>query len=477
MYPTSEQSGIMLDHCAHARYVWNLAVEQHAHWYKGRRVAPGFAEQCRQLTEARRDNAWLAAGNADVQQQALKDFARAKNARFASGFGEPRWRRKHVHEGFRVIGTDRVPEFAPDGSPKLNARGKQVMGRLVVVRKLNRTWAQVKVPGCGWVRFRLTRRKLPEAKTFRVTFRNGQWHVAFAVVPAPVDAPGTGEVIGIDRGVRITAALSDGRKLNCPQLTVRERAQIRKHQRRAARAPKGSEAKTAGYAMVARLRAREVDRRKDWCEKTSTMLARDYDLVRFEKLNIANMTASAKGTVEQPGKQVRQKAGLNRAILAQGWGLLRRRTEHKAPGRVEDVPAPFTSMRCSACGWIEKKSRKSQADFVCVSCGFTCNADENAANNVAAGQGGIPRPRHTAGVGGTTRATSPSSVREPQPIWVGIPLFSFEDGGGCQEAEVEEDVMHLVARTCGHSVYGVGIDQGVVSVEFEEEIDVIMKRQ
>ena len=420
----------MLGHCAHARYVWNLAVEQHSHWRKDKKAAPGFAEQCRQLTEARRENEWLREGNADVMQQALKDFAQAKNARFTSGFGEPTWRKRFQHEGFRVIGTDRVPEFGPDGSAKLNARtGQQVLGRSVVVQKLNRRWAQVKVPGCGWVRFRLTRTGLPDAKTFRVTFRNDQWHIAFAVIPVPVPAPGTGEIIGIDRGVSVTAALSDGRKLNCPQLTVRERAQIRKHQRRAARAPKGSERKTAERAKAARLKAREADRRKDWCEKTSTMLARTYGLVRFEKLNIKNMTARAKTKPdpEQSGAFLKNgrtaKAGLNRVILAQGWGLLRQRTGDKAPGRVEDVPAPYTSLRCSACGWIDKNSRKSQAEFVCSFCGFTCNADENAAVNVAAGQGGIPRPRRTAGAGGATAATSRSNAREPQPTWVGIPLF------------------------------------------------------
>ncbi|MCC9706779.1 transposase [Streptomyces sp. MNU76] len=428
MYPSPAQAEQMLTHCAHARYVWNLAVEQHAHWRRWRRSAPGFAEQCRQLTEARRENAWLGAGNADVQQQALKDFAQARNARFTSGFGEPTWRRKHVHEGFRVIGTDRVPEYHVDGSAKLNARtGRQVMGRSVVVQRLNRRWAQVKVPGCGWVRFRLSARgkgaKLPEAKTFRVTFRNGQWHIAFAVIPDPIEGPGTDTVIGIDRGVTVTAALSDGRKLNCPQLTVKERARIRKHQRRAARAPRGSPAKAAEHAIVAGLRAREANRRKDWCEKTSTMLARSYGLIRFEKLNIRNMTRSAKGTVERPGRSVAQKSGLNRAILAQGWGLLRQRTGHKAPGRVEDVPAPYTSLRCSACGWIDKNSRKSQAGFVCSSCGFTCNADTNASINIAAGQGGIPRPLRTAGAGGTTPPNQRSSVREPQPIWVGIPLF------------------------------------------------------
>ncbi|WP_229702992.1 helix-turn-helix domain-containing protein [Streptomyces albiflavescens] len=201
MYPTPQQEQQMLLHCAHARYVWNLAVEQHSHWYQGRKAAPGFAGQCRQLTEARRDNEWLGSGNADVQQQALKDFAKAKNARFTSGFGEPSWRKKYRHEGFRVIGTDRVPELTDDGSAKLNAKtGKQVMGRSVVVHKLNRRWAQVKVPGCGWVRFRLTRPELPKAKTFRVTLRGGQWHVAFAVIPVPLEAPDTGEVIGIDRG-------------------------------------------------------------------------------------------------------------------------------------------------------------------------------------------------------------------------------------------------------------------------------------
>jgi putative transposase len=227
------------------------------------------------------------------------------------------------------------------------------------------------------------------------------------VLPDPIEAPGTGEVVGIDRGVAITAALSTGEALNCPQLSVKERAKVRKHQRRASRAPKGSPQRKAEYAKAARVKAREANRRKDWCEKTSTMLASSFDTIRFEDLCIKNMTRTAKGTVEEPGKRVRQKAGLNRAILAQGWGLLRTRTGHKAPGRVEDVPAAYTSLRCSHCQWIDKNSRQSQARFVCSWCGFTCNADTNAANNVAAG--------HT---GGTTPHQR-SSVREPRQL----PLF------------------------------------------------------
>jgi putative transposase len=97
------------------------------------------------------------------------------------------------------------------------------------------------------------------------------------------------------------------------------------------------------------------------------------------------MTRSAKGTRENPGRNVRQKAGLNRGILRSGWGLLVRRLEQKAPGRVERVNAAFTSQRCSACGLVDAKSRKSQARFVCTACGYACHADVNAARNIAAG--------------------------------------------------------------------------------------------
>jgi transposase len=384
-YPAAEQEPGLLRHCSDARFVWNLAVEQHGHWQPGRKSAPGYLEQCRQLTEARRDNEWLRGGSQNVQQQALRDFWRAKTAFFRSGFGHPTWRRKHEHEGFRITDTCEV-------------------------RRLNRRWAQVKVPKAGWLRFRLSTPDLPVAKSYRVTFRNGQWHVAFAVIPEPVPAPGNGEAAGVDRGVVITAALSDGRVLNCPQLTRKEQAQVRKHQRRAARAPKGSDRKAAEYAKVARLKAREAARRKDWCEKTSTELARSYDVIRFEKLSIVNMTArpAPKPDPDRPGtflpNRAAAKAGLNRVILAQGWGILRRRTGDKAPGRVEDVPAPYTSLRCSACGWIDTKSRESQAVFLCASCGFTSNADTNAAVNIAAGHAGGTAPRKR------------PNVREPQLV-------------------------------------------------------------
>jgi putative transposase len=120
-------------------------------------------------------------------------------------------------------------------------------------------------------------------------------------------------------------------------------------------------------------------------EKVSTDIARRFDLIRVEDLQIPGMTRSAKGTAQSPGRNVRAKSGLNREIMRSGWGLLVRRLAEKALGRVEKVYPAFTSQRCSACGHVDPKSRESQARFVCTACGFAGNADVNAARNIAAG--------------------------------------------------------------------------------------------
>jgi putative transposase len=380
LHPTPAQHAALRDHCRHARYVWNLAVEQHGHWHLGRKSAPGYLEQCRQLTQARAENPWLAAGSQTVQQQALRDFTRAITAFFdpANPAGRPTWRQAGRDEGFRIVGR----------------------GRQWDIRRLSRNTGQIWVPKAGWVRFRWSRPVPPDAKSYRVTMdRAARWHVAFAVIPAPVPAPGNGQMVDIDRGVAVAAALSTGELLHCPTLTAPERTRLRQLQRTLARAKRGSNRRGRAKHAIARLRARETDRRKDWAEKVSTGIAWRFDVIRVEELKIGSMTRSAKGTRESPGRNVRQKAGLNRGILGSGWGLLVRRLEDKAPGRVEKVSPAFTSQRCSACGHVDRDSRESQAVFRCTACGFACHADVNAAINIAAGHAvtaregdGITRP-------------------------------------------------------------------------------------
>jgi transposase len=229
--------------------------------------------------------------------------------------------------------------------------------------------------------------------------RAGRWHVAFAAIPEPIPAPGNGKIVGIDRGVAVSAALSTGELLCVPGLTARERKRLLRMERRFARAKRGSNRRRRVRLVIARLKARETDRRKDWAEKASTDLARRFDVVNVETLDVTNMTRSARGTAGAPGRNVRQKSGLNREIMRSSWGLLVRRLEDKAPGRVEKINPAFTSQRCSACGHVDAKSRESQARFVCTACGFACNADVNAARNIAAGHAvtarggdGVARP-------------------------------------------------------------------------------------
>jgi putative transposase len=208
---------------------------------------PGFAERCRQLTDARADNPWLAGGSVIVQQQAIRDHAQAMARFFAGTHSRPRWRRRGQDEGFRVVA-------AGPGD----------------VRRLNRGHGEVKVPKVGWVRFRWSRDVPDGVKSYRVTLdRAGRWHVAFAVIPEPVPGPGpgTGEVVGIDRGVAVSAALSTGELLSVPGLSGREAARLRRLQRKLTRAKRGSNRRGGVKAGIARLKGREAARRKDWAEK------------------------------------------------------------------------------------------------------------------------------------------------------------------------------------------------------------------
>jgi len=388
MYPTCAQQLALLEQCGHARYVWNLALEQWSMWTRDKGATPGYVEQARQLTEARAAFGWLRAGSQTVQQQALRDFHQAVRNFYTGTHRRPTWRKAGLREGFRIVGSQ--------------------ASRVVT---LSRKWAAVNVPKVGWIRFRLSR-PIPAAKSYRIARdRMGRWHLAFAVIPPPVPAPGTGEVVGIDRGVNVSAALSTGELLSCPGLSETEHSRLKHLQRRLSRCRRSSKRRQRIKAAIAKLHARAADRRKDWVEKTSTALARRFEVIRVEDLRIVQMTRhpKPKPDPEHPGSYLpnhrRAKAGLNRGILANGWGLLVQRLEHKAAGRVEKVNPAYTSQTCSVCRHRAPDNRESQAVFRCTACGHQANADVNAAVNVAAGRAVSARR-------GTPVRVSPK--REPQ---------------------------------------------------------------
>ncbi|MBO1269753.1 RNA-guided endonuclease InsQ/TnpB family protein [Arthrobacter cavernae] len=370
LYPTAGQAAGLMEHCHHARFVFNIGLEQRSMWRRDKHLrgplsAPrvNTATQMRELAELRGEAEWLRAGSSSVQQAALRDLDRAFGNFFAGRAKYPKFKRRSDREGSFVI-------------------------RDLSVRRLNRKWGEVMVPKIGRVRFRISRDwvQITSASSARVTHQNGAWHVAFTT-PAPARRmAATGAAVGIDRDVANTLALSDGRMFQAPSLTTGEQSRFVRLQQRLSRQQKDSRRRGKTLEKLAVLRRRLEARRSDWLEQTTTTLARTHGLIAVEDLRIRNMVRRPKPKPDPETPTVflpngaRAKAGLNRAILASAWGRFLTRLEHKMPeGNLLRVDPKNTSRTCAACGHCAPGNRESQAVFECQACGHEAHADTNAA--------------------------------------------------------------------------------------------------
>lgn len=380
VYPTAEQSQKLEAQGYAARALWNLI---HDVWTFRRWRLPDLAYLTGEIKAVRKDVDWLGALPAQAAQAVLKTYRRAwMNC----------WNRDH-------------PAKAPVHKSRASALAIDVpQARDLNIARLNGKWATVNVPLVGKVKVRLGAedlQKVTRTTGARLVRRAGRWELTLrcevalaAPSPSAVDAR---PAVGVDRGVVLPLALSDGtvyehgdfltegekaKKLRLEQKAARQERRRRKEQRRTSNRAKATRLK------LSRLQAREARRRKDWQHKTSRDLANSYSLVVVEDLKTRSMTRSAKGTVEAPGRNVRQKAGLNRSILNEGWGALLTLLTYKLDeknGRLIKVAPHYTSRECSACGVHGK--RDSQAVFQCVNpvCELfdsDVNADVNAAINI-----------------------------------------------------------------------------------------------
>lgn len=263
LYPTPDQSAVLEMHCAHSRFVWNLALEQFNLWRRDKHtrgprsaVAPNQAVRMRQLAEARAVEPWLALGSSAVQQAALRDFEQAIKQWFRGSRGRPTWRKAGLHTSFVV--------------------------RDLRLHRLNRKWAELTIPKVGRVRFRLTRpwQMVVSASSARVKVgRDGRWHVSLVCPPPRAERAATGASVGIDRGVMNTIATSDGVLLAVPRITREEQLRLEALQRQHSRQQPGSKRRERTRRSIARLNSRLHDRRYDWVEQNTTRLVRQYDLI------------------------------------------------------------------------------------------------------------------------------------------------------------------------------------------------------
>lgn len=383
LYPNDLQESVCRVHCSQARLLWNLALEQFNQFdrrWPTRRVS--FLEQRRQLKDLRAES-FLADGSSSVQQVALHDFEQACKNWWNGSHRRPTWRKKGLNESFCV--------------------------RDVRIRKLSKKWAAVHVPKCGYVRFRLSR-ELPEKFGMgRVTLdSSGRWHVAFSAPQPAIERSATGKEIGLDLGVAVSVATSDGLLLDAPQPREPECKRKLRLERKLARQVKGSNRRAQTKLALAKLAARQADRLKDWREKVTTQLVIENDLIAIEDLRVKNMMGSAKGSIEAPGKNVAAKAGLNREIAHQGWSTFALRLKQKAAAagvELVRVRARNTSRRCNNCSHVEEGNRKNQV-FACRACGHQDHADVNAAKNILA-DGLLATGHEATGRGGSVRPIGP----------------------------------------------------------------------
>ena len=256
--------------------------------------------------------------------------------------------------------------------------------------KFNAPQTKVFVPGVGMVRLRKGRGVPPFGRAWLVC-KSDRWYACFECERPVTPLPPSETILGIDRGVHVLAATSDGKLIDNKAFGERNRCRIAKHQRKleevTVRDASGrvrnrrDPLRQAAALRFARAKEHEANRRRDYLHKKAREIVASAGLIGVENLNLRAMTRSAKGSLEQPGRNVRAKAGLNRRMLDAGFGQLHRLIVEKAEEAarcVVLVDPRFSSQECSHCGYVAAESRRRRR-FVCVRCGFSCHADVNAA--------------------------------------------------------------------------------------------------
>lgn len=306
------------------------------------------------------DTQWLKDAPSQPLQQSLKDLERGYKNFFQKRAAFPRFKKRGQNDAFRY----------PQGV------------------KLDQTNNRISLPKLGWIRYRNSREVIGEVKNVTVSQSCGKWYVSIQTeyeVPEPVHKAAS--MVGLDAGVTKLATLSDGtvyQPVNSFKASQRKLAML---QRQLSRKVKFSASWQKQKKKIQRLHSHIANIRRDYLHKVTSEISKNHAMIVIEDLKVSNMSKSAKGTAERPGRNIRAKSGLNRSILDQGWYEMRRQLEYKQlwrGGQVLAIPPAYTSQRCACCGHTAKENRQTQSKFGCQVCGYTENADINGARNILA---------------------------------------------------------------------------------------------
>jgi putative transposase len=279
----------------------------------------------------------------------------------------------------------RVKIGGPAGFPKFKRKGQNDSFRIPV----GPTYIDdnvVKIPKIGIIKY--TKLRDIEGRIRNMTIRKDgkHWFICFNCDVEQEEVFNYGQGIGIDRGIAKTVTLSESSVMSLPKNKLKELNQkIKRYQRKLAKQKKGSANREKTKQRISNLFLKVRNIRQDWNHKASTKIAKNHSVVVLEELNTQKMTKSAKGTSDNPGDNVKVKAGLNREILNSGWHQLQIFLTYKCDwygSKLILVDPKNTSRECSSCGHTTIENRKTQEIFCCVDCGHSENADINAAKNI-----------------------------------------------------------------------------------------------
>jgi putative transposase len=380
----SEQESKMRQFAGCCRFAWNkaLALEKEAYTSTGKRTGYYKLANFLRIWKQAEDTVFLKTVHSQILQQTLKDLDRAYVNYFEKRAELPRFKKKDVHDSFRY----------PQGF------------------KLDEVNARVYLPKIGWIRYRKSRNIEGTPKNITISLSADKWYVSVQterIVADPV--PSSQSEIGIDMGIASFAAFSDGTTLQPLNTFRKHEKKLKKLQRSLSHKVKFSANWCKQKAKIQRLHKKIADVRNDFLHKATTTISKNHALIVMEDLKVRNMSKSASGSLENPGRNVRAKSGLNKSILDQGWFEFRRQLNYKlawAGGMLITIPPQCTSQTCPQCGNVDKESRKTQALFKCTACGHEDNADVNAAVNILAAG-------HAVSACGAGRAQAPAMKQEP----------------------------------------------------------------
>lgn len=369
---TASQVNLLYQYVGCGRFVYNRALSIQMERHKQGLKKLSYPELAKELVLWKKSDemAFLKLAPAQVLQQKLMDLDRAYTNFFQKRAGFPKFRKRGIHDSFRFPEPNQI--------------------------QLDEGNSRIQFPKLGWIRYEKSQKITGKLRNVTISHETGHFYMSIQTeneVEDPIHASKSS--VGVDLGIVQFATLSSGEYIPSTNNFKKQQARLAREQRSFARKKKGSQNRRKQRLKISKIHQKIRNCRRDHLHKITTHLSKNHAMIVLEDLAISNMSRSAAGTKENPGKNVRAKSGLNRSILDQGWGEFRRQLEYKQlwrGGKVIVIPAQYTSQKCSCCGHIAKENRKTQANFVCVSCGFEMNADVNAAKNIlAAGHAVIAR--------------------------------------------------------------------------------------